>query len=160
MRLHASYGGQYTESKQDDITSKYAYSPNYYGWNGVTQTYKYSITANAYAQYVKEIGAHNFDIMVGGEGEPHRSGFRTLAGIDPYNGEPHDAKLREEQAWATHSSLVSYSTTFELYLSFTSRYMCLRLRSVPTVPLVSLMTTDGVTSLQWHWHGKSMKRHL
>ena len=37
---------------------------------------------------------------------------------------------------------------------------CLRLRSVPTVPLVSLMTTDGVTSLQWHWHGKSMKRHL
>ena len=54
LRLHASYGGQYTESKQDDIISKYSYSNNYFGWNGITQTYKYSVTANAYAQYVKE----------------------------------------------------------------------------------------------------------
>ena len=40
LRLHASYGGQYTESKQDDIISKYSYSNNYFGWNGITQTYK------------------------------------------------------------------------------------------------------------------------
>ena len=76
LRLHASYGGQYTESKQDDIISKYSYSNNYFGWNGITQTYKYSVTANAYAQYVKEIGAHNFDIMVGAEESHfHRSGY-------------------------------------------------------------------------------------
>lgn len=107
--LHASYGGQYTESKQDDVTSKYAYSPNYYGWVGVTQTYKYSITANAYAQYIKEIGDHNFDIMVGGEESHfHRNGYNYGQGTDPYTGEPHDAKLKEEQAWATHNSLVSY----------------------------------------------------
>lgn len=28
LHLHASYGGQYTESKQDDIISKYSYSNN------------------------------------------------------------------------------------------------------------------------------------
>ena len=89
LRLHASYGGQYTESKQDDIISKYSYSNNYFGWNGITQTYKYSVTANAYAQYVKEIGAHNFDIMVGAEESHfHRSGYDYGQGTDPYDGTP------------------------------------------------------------------------
>ena len=143
LRLHASYGGQYTESKQDDITSKYAYSPNYYGWNGVTQTYKYSITANAYAQYVKEIGAHNFDIMVGGEESHfHRSGYDYGQGTDPYNGEPHDAKLREEQAWATHSSLVSYFG--RLNYTLLNRYM-----------LTATLRADGSSSFakesRWGW---------
>ena len=122
LRLHASYGGQYTESKQDDIISKYSYSNNYFGWNGITQTYKYSVTANAYAQYVKEIGAHNFDIMVGAEESHfHRSGYDYGQGTDPYDGTPHDAKLREEQAWATHNSLVSYFG--RLNYTLLNRYM-------------------------------------
>ena len=109
-------------NKQDDVTSKYAYSPNYYGWVGVTQTYKYSVTANAYAQYIKEIGDHNFDIMLGGEESHfHRSGYNYGQGTDPYTGEPHDAKLREEQAWATHNSLVSYFG--RLNYTFLNRYM-------------------------------------
>ena len=114
LRLHASYGGQYTESKQDDIISKYSYSNNYFGWNGITQTYKYSVTANAYAQYVKEVGAHNFDIMFGAEESHfHRSGYDYGQGTDPYDGTPHDAKLREEQAWATHNCFLLW--TSELY---------------------------------------------
>ncbi|WP_291528378.1 SusC/RagA family TonB-linked outer membrane protein [Bacteroides sp. UBA939] len=107
--LHASYGGQYTESKQDDVISKYSYSDNYFGWDGITQTYKYSITANAYAQYVKEIGAHNLDIMVGAEESHfHRQGYNYGQGTDPYSGAPHNPALRDEQEWATHNSLVSY----------------------------------------------------
>ncbi len=122
LRLHASYGGQYTESKQDDIISRYSYSNNYFGWNGITQTYKYSVTANAYAQYVKEVGAHNFDIMVGAEESHfHRSGYDYGQGTDPYDGTPHDAKLREEQAWATHNSLVSYFG--RLNYTLLNRYM-------------------------------------
>lgn len=122
LRLHASYGGQYTESKQDDIISKYSYSNNYFGWNGITQTYKYSVTANAYAQYVKEVGAHNFDIMFGAEESHfHRSGYDYGQGTDPYDGTPHDAKLREEQAWATHNSLVSYFG--RLNYTLLNRYM-------------------------------------
>lgn len=122
LRLHASYGGQYTESRQDDIISKYSYSNNYFGWNGVTQTYKYSITTNAYAQYVKEIGAHDLDIMVGAEESHfHRNGYNYGQGTDPYTGAAHDAKIKSEQAWATHNSLVSYFG--RLNYTLLNRYM-------------------------------------
>lgn len=109
LHLHASYGGQYTESKQDDVISKYSYSNNYYGWDGITQYYKYSITANAYAQYMKEIGAHNFDVMVGAEeSHYHRNGYDYGQGTDPYTGEAYNPSSRKEKEWATHYSLVSY----------------------------------------------------
>ena len=122
LHLHASYGGQYTESKQDDIISKYSYSNNYYGWNGVTQYYKYSITANAYAQYMKEIGAHNFDVMVGAEeSHYHRNGYNYGQGTDPYTGEAYNPSSRKEQEWATHYSLVSYFG--RLNYTLLSRYM-------------------------------------
>lgn len=122
LHLHASYGGQYTESKQDDIISKYSYSNNYYGWNGVTQYYKYSITANAYAQYMKEIGAHNFDVMVGAEeSHYHRNGYNYGQGTDPYTGEAYNPSSRKEQEWATHYSLVSYFG--RLNYTLLNRYM-------------------------------------
>lgn len=122
LHLHASYGGQYTEAQQDDVTSKYAYSPNYYGWDGVTQTYKYSVTANAYAQYIKELGNHTIDIMAGGEESHfHRSGYNYGQGTDPYTGAAHDTALRSEQAWATHNTLVSFFG--RLNYSLLGRYM-------------------------------------
>ncbi len=122
LHLYASYGGQYTESKQDDIISKYSYSNNYYGWNGVTQYYKYSITANAYAQYMKEIGAHNFDVMVGAEeSHYHRNGYNYGQGTDPYTGEAYNPSSRKEQEWATHYSLVSYFG--RLNYTLLNRYM-------------------------------------
>lgn len=109
LRIHASYGGQYTSSTQDDWSSPYSYSNNYYGWNGVTKYYKYSITANAYAQYMHTFGAHAIDIMVGGEeSHYHRSGYNQGMGWDPYKNEPHNEALRSDKEWATHNSLVSY----------------------------------------------------
>ena len=122
LHLHASYGGQYTESKQDDVISKYSYSNNYYGWDGITQYYKYSITANAYAQYMKEIGAHNFDVMVGAEeSHYHRNGYNYGQGTDPYTGEAYNPSSRKEQEWATHYSLVSYFG--RLNYTLLNRYM-------------------------------------
>jgi iron complex outermembrane receptor protein len=109
LHLHASYGGQYTESKQTDDISPYSFSNNYYGWNGLERYYKYSITANAYAQYQKEFDIHFFDAMVGAEeSHYHRHGFNEGRGIDPYTGEIHNPSIRSEQEWATHNSLVSY----------------------------------------------------
>ena len=109
LHIHASYGGQYTESKQTDDISKYSFSNNYYGWNGLTRYYKYSITANIYAQYQKELEAHFIDIMAGAEeSHYHRHGFNEGQGIDPYTGEIHNPSIRSEQEWATHNSLVSY----------------------------------------------------
>ncbi|WP_033147709.1 TonB-dependent receptor [Prevotella sp. P6B1] len=109
LHIHASYGGQYTESKQTDVISPYSFSNNYYGWNGLTRYYKYSITANAYAQYQKEIDAHYIDVMAGAEeSHYHRHGYNEGQGTDSYTGEAHNPSIRSEQEWATHNSLVSY----------------------------------------------------
>ena len=109
LHLHASFGGQYTSSTQDDRTSPYSYDNNYYGWNGVTKYYKYSITANAYAQYQHTFGAHNIDVMVGGEeSHYHRNGWDAGSGWDSYNDVAYNVSSKDEQEWATHNSLVSY----------------------------------------------------
>ena len=109
LHLHASFGGQYTSSTQDDWTSPYSYENNYYGWNGVTKYYKYSITANAYAQYQHTFGAHNIDVMVGGEeSHYHRNGWNAGSGWDSYNDVAYNVSSKDEQEWATHNSLVSY----------------------------------------------------
>ena len=109
MHVHASYGGQYTESLQKDIINPTSYSNNYFGWDGRTNYYKYSITANAYAQYQKELGAHYVDIMAGAEeSHYHRRGWNFGQGTDPYTGEAHNPSIRSEQEWATHNTLVSY----------------------------------------------------
>ncbi len=110
LHLHASFGGQYTSSTQDDWTSPYSYENNYYGWNGVTKYYKYSITANAYAQYQHTFGAHNIDVMVGGEeSHYHRNGWKNVgSGWDSYNDVAYNVSSKDEQEWATHNSLVSY----------------------------------------------------
>ena len=109
LHIHASFGGQYTSSTQDDYTSPYSYDNNYYGWNGVRKYYKYSITANAYAQYVHTFGAHTIDIMAGGEeSHYHRNGWNAGSGWDSYNNVAYNETLKSEQEWATHNSLVSY----------------------------------------------------
>lgn len=109
LHIHASFGGQYTSSTQDDYTSPYSYDNNYYGWNGVRKYYKYSITATAYAQYVHTFGAHTIDIMAGGEeSHYHRNGWNAGSGWDSYNNVAYNETLKSEQEWATHNSLVSY----------------------------------------------------
>lgn len=109
LHIHASLGGQYTNSRQQDNTSPYAYYNNYYGWNGMTYMWKYSVTGNAYAQYQHEFGAHNIDIMGGAEqSHYHRSGYNVGSGYDSYSGTTYNPSLRDETAWATHNSLVSY----------------------------------------------------
>jgi iron complex outermembrane receptor protein len=109
LHIHASYGGQYTDSKQTDVNSPYSYSNNYYGWDGVTRYWKYSVTANAYAQYAHDFGVHFLDVMVGTEESHfHSSGYSAGMGWDPYTNEAYNESLRSENEWATHNSLVSY----------------------------------------------------
>lgn len=109
LHIHASLGGQYTESRQNDTNSPYSFDNNYYGWSGLTKYYKYSITANAYAQYVHTFGVHTIDIMAGGEeSHYHRNGWNAGSGWDSYNNVAYNETLKSEQEWATHNSLVSY----------------------------------------------------
>ena len=109
LHIHASLGGQYTESRQNDTNSPYSFDNNYYGWSGLTKYYKYSITANAYAQYQHTFGAHNIDIMAGAEeSHYHRNGWNYGSGWDSYTDTPYNVSSKAEQSWATHNSLVSY----------------------------------------------------
>lgn len=109
LHIHGSLGAQYTETDQSDVISKYSYSNNYYGWDGMTYYYKYNIVGNIYAQYAHQFGVHNIDVMGGAEDSHyHRSGYNQGQGTDPYTGEAHNPALRSEQEWATHNSLVSY----------------------------------------------------
>lgn len=109
LHIHGSLGAQYTESKENKDISRYSFSNNYYGWNGEERYFKYSVTANAYAQYMKEFGAHFLDVMAGAEeSHYHRSGYNYGQGTNPFTGQAYNQSKRDEQAWATHNSLVSY----------------------------------------------------
>ena len=109
LHIHASLGAQYTDSHQDDWSAHESYGANYFGWDGITNYWKYNIVGNAYAQYVKEIGVHNIDIMAGAEqSHYHRTGYNEGQGTDPYNGNANNPALRAETEWTSHNSLLSY----------------------------------------------------
>ncbi len=123
LHLHASLGAQYTDTNQSDVISKYSYSNNYFGWDGMTYFWKYNIIGNAYAQYAHKFGVHDIDIMAGAEqSHYHRSGYNAGYGTDEYlkANNPvldeesgfynwqHNPSKRSEQEWANHNSLVSY----------------------------------------------------
>lgn len=122
LHIHANYGGQYTASEQHDWTSPYSWGANYYGWDGKTNYYKYSITANAYAQYAHEFGVHNVDVMAGAETSHfHSLGYNWGQGTDFKTGEANNPTNRKDTEWATHNSLLSYFG--RLNYSILSRYM-------------------------------------
>lgn len=122
LHIHASMGGEYAEGTQTTITSPYSFSNNYYGWNGVATQYKYNLSYNVYAQYIKSLGVHDFDIMAGGEEQHfHRNGFDEGQGWDSYAKEAHDVTLRGQTAYATRNTLVSYFG--RLNYSLLSRYL-------------------------------------
>lgn len=123
LRLHASIGGEYADGNEREIVSPYSYTNNYYGWNGLSTQYKYNISYNAYAQYIKSLGAHDFDIMVGGEEQHfHRNGADGVGqGWDSYKNEPVDQALRSQKAYATRNTLVSFFG--RLNYSLLNRYL-------------------------------------
>lgn len=129
IHVHASVGGEYAEGTQTTLVSPYSFSNNYYGWDGSATQYKYNLSYNIYAQYIKSLGSHDFDVMIGGEEQHfHRNGFDEGQGWDYYKGEAVDASLRQQTAYATRNTLVSYFgrlnyTLLNRYLlTFTMRF--------------------------------------
>ena len=129
MRIHASLGGEYADGTQTTVVSPYSFSNNYYGWDGKETQYKYNLSYNIYAQYMKSIGVHDIDVMVGGEEQHfHRSGYNVGQGWDPIKEEAVDAALRDQTSYATRNTLVSYfgrinySLLNRYLFTFTMRY--------------------------------------
>ena len=115
LHIHGNLGAQYTATNQHTQYSPYSYNNNYYGWDGITNYYKYNIVGSAYAQYMKEIGAHNIDIQAGAEqSHYHRSGFSDGTKWDSYLNQEKDPAHRfnergeAENEWRTHNSILSY----------------------------------------------------
>ena len=122
LHLHASFGGEYADGTQTTITSPYSFANNYYGWNGDVDQRKYNLAYNLYAQYTKSIGANDFDVMVGGEEQHfHRKGWEVGQGWDAYAQVAKDPNLRDQTAYATRSTLVSYFG--RLNYSLLNRYL-------------------------------------
>ena len=140
LRLHASIGGEYADGNEREIVSPYSYTNNYYGWNGLSTQYKYNISYNAYAQYIKSLGAHDFDIMVGGEEQHfHRNGADGVGqGWDSYKNEPVDQALRSQKAYATRNTLVSFFGRANYTLL--DRYF-----------LTATVRDDGSSRFKEHW---------
>lgn len=130
LRIHASLGGKYTNTGEEEVNSPYSYSNNYYGWAGVTRVYQYNMIGNAYAEYQHKFGVHDVDIMGGAEqSHYHRTGYNEGYGTDAYLRKTnptlgddgyynwqHNPSKRPEQQWKTHNSLVSYFGRFNYNL--------------------------------------------
>lgn len=87
VRIHASLGGDYSEGLQETLVSPYSFSNNYYGWNGISRSYKYNLQGNIYAQYMKTFGVHTLDVMAGAEQQHfRRTTFSEGAGTNWSNG--------------------------------------------------------------------------
>ena len=122
MHVHATFGGEYAEGRQEDVISPYSFSNNYYGWDGVETQYKYNLSYNLYLQYLKELGKHTIDIMAGGEEQHfHRNGSSYGQGTDPSTGEAYNESLWSENAYATRNTLVSFFG--RLNYNYASKYL-------------------------------------
>jgi iron complex outermembrane receptor protein len=110
LRLHAGVGAEYAQGKQHTVISRFSFSNNYYGWDGLNTQYKYNISYNAYLQYLKTLGVHNIDVMVGGEEQHfHRNGADGVGqGWDYYTNTPYNVATHAQKAYATRNTLVSY----------------------------------------------------
>ena len=109
LHIHANVGGDYSEGRQTTVISPYSYSNNYYGWDGIGQSYKYNLQGNIYAQYIKEIGVHNIDVLIAAE-EQHfnRKEYSEGQGWDPYAKVAKSPSLRSETEHIYTNTLVSY----------------------------------------------------
>ena len=109
LHIHANVGGDYSEGRQLTTISPYSYSNNFYGWDGAQQSYKYNLQGNIYAQYIKEFGVNNLDILVAAEEQHfHRSEYSEGQGWDPVLKEAKSPQTRKETEHIYLNTLVSY----------------------------------------------------
>ena len=111
LRVHANGGMDLSSGKQTTNVDPQSYSNNYYGSYGYEKIDKYNLSFNSYFQYVKAVGVHSFDAMVGYEWQHfHRKGHNRYAGIYPQTNAVNPGKeySPSRKEWASENFLVSF----------------------------------------------------
>ena len=111
LRFHANGGMDLSSGKQTTNVDPQSYSNNYYGSYGYEKIDKYNLSFNSYFQYMKSVGVHSFDAMVGYEWQHfHRKGHNRYAGIYPQTNAVNPGKeySPSSKEWASENFLVSF----------------------------------------------------
>ena len=111
LRIHANGGMDLSTGKQTTDIGPYSFSNNYYGSYGFEKIDKYNLSFNSYLQYMKAVGIHNFDVMVGYEWQHfHRKGNNRYAGLYPSTNTVNPGKeySPSSKEWASENYLVSF----------------------------------------------------
>ena len=111
LRFHVNGGMDLSSGKQTTDIDPRSYSNNYYGSHGFEKIDKYNLSLSSYFQYVKAVGIHSFDAMVGYEWQHfHREGHNRYAGIYPQTNTVNPGKeySPSSKEWASENFLVSF----------------------------------------------------
>ena len=136
LHLHAnggmdlSSGNQYTSYTPYEVNNtgsdENAKPINYYGYEGSQWKKTYNLSFNAYAQYMKELGAHNFDIMAGYEWQHfHQDYDKTWLQLVPKTNTVNPGAIFNEPTSETNDKREYYLVSFFGRLNYTlaDRYL-------------------------------------
>ena len=134
LRLHVNAGATYSHGKQQVNRDRYYPDDTYYyyGYESWSREENYSLSLSAYAQYVKELKNHSFDIMAGYEYQRfHQSsnwnGYgrypdtNTLHAGEIYNAPTTETKYRTGNVIVSFFGRLNYSFMDRYLLTFTLR---------------------------------------
>ena len=113
LSIHASASGDYSEGEEFNQYTPYSWGNNYYAYWGRSQSYKYNIQGNAYAQYAHNWNEkHDFSIMAGAEEQHfHRNTFSYGGGDhlgETWVGDYTAAFDPETETWSSNYHSASY----------------------------------------------------
>ena len=140
LQLHLNAGMDLTSGKSNVEQSPYSFDNYYYGYYSNSKTDTYNLSLNAYADYMKEIGIHNFTAMVGYEWQHfHKKNTFHSYGLYPATNTESPGAYYNEQAnpdYKTENYLVSFFGRFNYTLM--ERYM-----------LTATVRADGSSRFNW-----------
>ncbi len=132
LRLHVNAGMDFSRGESTNVNSRYAYSNQYFGWDGWGKKNTYNTSLSMYAQYMKELNSiHNIDIMAGYEWQHFKErynydGYGTYPSTSPNAGEKYNApttetRYRGENYLVSFFGRLNYNLMDRYLLTFTLR---------------------------------------
>ena len=139
LQFHVNGGMDLTGGKTIKDGSPYNFDNYYYGHFEKSKTDTYNLSFNAYADYAKEIGIHNFSIMAGYEWQDfHKKNNFESYGIYPSTNteSPNEYYDYKNSLYKTANYLVSFFG--RLNYTIADRYM-----------LTATLRADGSSRFNW-----------